>query len=671
MRPLAHPFTVAAVLVLSGTGLIGCPSTSGPPDVPPLPTPDPWLDPTPPPQEECNGLDDDGDGAVDEQFADWDLDTIADCVDLECSPTTAPVTVTPDATCTHLPPGVAETYEVALEGFYQESGGDPACGVLLSPLFVLQTNDDSGDGMVDGSDDLDIVVNDTCLGSSLSTALAHGVLVEPAAGEVTGLAPGTWLVGPVPDANGDGAPDYAGFQYSHSERSYRVRSFAGDLIWEQSIPFDPVVDGTGYWLLSVGDLSGDGIPELAWYRRLFASQTGAVLATFDVSTGTQATAHTILADLDLDGVPEILTSDGAFDPVGNLLWGLPEPANWNHALPVQADSDPEAEVVVVSGSGPWLLNEVGEVVFWSALDDEQAAPPCLADIDGDGDPELVGMVWPTWSGTDLRALSLDGTELWRQPVDDSSGAASCAAFDFEGDGRFEILYQDQWEFTVRDGPTGDVLYRYDDLSSGTGFEYPLAVDLDKDGSAEIVFTVPATSTGPGGVAVLGSPRNLWMAGADAWPSWDYRIDNVNVDGSVPLHPPATWQTHNSVHAAPQRTRPHPNLRPVVTGSCVSGCLDHSQVRLSFAVANEGLVEVPAGVAVVLRRPGDAASPPLWAGTLAEALAPGAVSAEWTYVSIRDELEDGIEIIVDESDGFGVVVECVEADNRLLWTDPCP
>jgi hypothetical protein len=40
--------------------------------------------PPPPPPEVCDGVDNNGDGAIDEGFPDTDLDTVADCLDDAC-----------------------------------------------------------------------------------------------------------------------------------------------------------------------------------------------------------------------------------------------------------------------------------------------------------------------------------------------------------------------------------------------------------------------------------------------------------------------------------------------------------------------------------------------------------------------------------------------------------
>ena len=59
-------------------------------------------------------------------------------------------------------------------------------------------------------------------------------------------------------------------------------------------------------------------------------------------------------------------------------------------------------------------------------------------------------------------------------------------FDLNQDGSQEIIYRDRTNFTILDGPTGKTVYSYPMLSV-TGTEYPVVVDINHDGSAEILI----------------------------------------------------------------------------------------------------------------------------------------------------------------------------------------
>lgn len=60
-------------------------------------------------------------------------------------------------------------------------------------------------------------------------------------------------------------------------------------------------------------------------------------------------------------------------------------------------------------------------------------------------------------------------------------------FDFDGNGKAEAVYADQPDTRIHDGTTGEVLTQECNTSC-TLHEYPLVVDVDGDGQADIVVT---------------------------------------------------------------------------------------------------------------------------------------------------------------------------------------
>ena len=73
----------------------------------------------------------------------------------------------------------------------------------------------------------------------------------------------------------------------------------------------------------------------------------------------------------------------------------------------------------------------------------------------------------------------------RDSDDDSSRATSSSVFDFNGDGAAEVLYNDECEFRVYEGQSGEVLFAAMSRSR-TGIENPVVADVDNDGNAEVV-----------------------------------------------------------------------------------------------------------------------------------------------------------------------------------------
>jgi hypothetical protein len=76
--------------------------------------------------------------------------------------------------------------------------------------------------------------------------------------------------------------------------------------------------------------------------------------------------------------------------------------------------------------------------------------------------------------------------LWADVSQDlSSNVTGSSVFDFEGDGRAEVVYADECYTRVYDGTTGQVVYsRF--RRSCTWYENPIIADVDADFNAEIV-----------------------------------------------------------------------------------------------------------------------------------------------------------------------------------------
>lgn len=97
----------------------------------------------------------------------------------------------------------------------------------------------------------------------------------------------------------------------------------------------------------------------------------------------------------------------------------------------------------------------------------------------------MGSPKSAWRGaTRYTAFKADGSILWSVPTRDaSSRVTGSTVFDLDGDGRAEILYNDERYFRVLNGETGAVRYEVRS-TSGTAFEYPIAADVDGDGHGD-------------------------------------------------------------------------------------------------------------------------------------------------------------------------------------------
>ncbi|MFK7930626.1 MAG: MopE-related protein, partial [Myxococcota bacterium] len=114
-------------------------------------------------EELCDGVDNDGDGRVDEGYDDFDGDGLADCLDRECSTATSPAEpVEIDEECSEAVIEVKDPWDLDIEWQFTSPGN--SSGVIVMPA-IGNLSDDNGDGVIDDGDDPDIVVVDWTTGT--------------------------------------------------------------------------------------------------------------------------------------------------------------------------------------------------------------------------------------------------------------------------------------------------------------------------------------------------------------------------------------------------------------------------------------------------------------------------------------------------------------------------
>jgi hypothetical protein len=256
--------------------------------------------------------------------------------------------------------------------------------------------------------------------------------------------------------------------------------------------------------------------------------------------------------------------NGAFMGVANLH------PNWATGLPQGKDS---AELVVIGHDGSLYVRQIdGQTRFRMEVPGFAGGPPVIADIDGDGRMEFAS------GGRDkLTVFDLDCTSNFfnQQGCERGSGAernngivweaktqgarSGVAVFDFDGDGRTELVYADQCFMRVYDGLTGEVLFSTPRMST-TQWEYPVVVDADGDGFSEIVTTSndnDSTVICPEfdeenenarvrfepshGITVWKEEQDRWAGSRPIWNQHNYFVTNVRDDGTIP--PMGQVETH--------------------------------------------------------------------------------------------------------------------------------
>ncbi|MGZ6142005.1 MAG: hypothetical protein ACXWLM_01645 [Myxococcales bacterium] len=305
---------------------------------------------------------------------------------------------------------------------------------------------------------------------------------------------------------------------------------------------------------------------------------------------------TVVADVDLDGIPEIITGNQAYKLVADAASptgytckaqygdGVHMPGNgdcmggagpacpdgfpavasfagYGATMGIKAD-DPHPQIVVISRgflriqdwTGGILLPPVplpfGSTGYCADPAYNPGGAPTIADFDGDGLPEIgvasqsAYSVWKPGVGW-----------LWKTPTYDCSANTGSSVFDFEGKGNATVVYSDQCAFHVYDGKSGQTLIT-ENNSSCTAYEMPIVADIDGSGRAKILvpnnnvcqYVCPWGSQDKHmyvGLKALASPNDKWVNTRSVWNEHTYHVTNVGLDGSLPFPEPRSWEKPES------------------------------------------------------------------------------------------------------------------------------
>jgi hypothetical protein len=603
--------------------------------------------------EWCNGIDDDGDGLVDEGFPDTDLDGLADCMDGECTVDERPGgSCAIDATCTGEVALVDDPWHLVVEWQWSGTPSD----VLTTPV-VGNLTDDDGDGRIGPADIPDVVV------VARDGDGAELVVLDGATGTELWTRSGWAATGGLvlADLTGDGVADIVGFD---AEMYPRAVTHDGQALWRGTRAAH-----TPYPVPTVADLDADGRPEVIADTLILQGSSGELDHDLPIAEVIRYRMPAV-ADLDLDGRQEVIVGNTAFSSDGIPLWSVDIAGTYGHwAAILDTDGDAEAEVAFI-GDGTLLIveHDGAEQVRVAARADRPGAP-CVADFDGDGEAEI------TWASDNvLSSYELDGTLAWSVAVDDSSGLAACSGFDFDGDGAIEVVYADQQTLYVRDGATGAARASIGGHASSTLWEYPAIADVDRDGAAEIVLASNnATYGGWTGVTVIGHGGDAWPRSGPTWHSHDFSVTNINPDGSVPAWPEPSWQAYNVYRTRPAVDARGVDLQIAIVDVCYAGCAADSAARISVQAFNTGTASSKPMVPIALYARYGGALELVAVDVLPEPVGAGRSSDTVTLeVTVGQAGPDGWLVRVDDTgQGDGIEVECDETNNDGPWGDvPC-
>jgi hypothetical protein len=295
-------------------------------------------------------------------------------------------------------------------------------------------------------------------------------------------------------------------------------------------------------------------------------------------------------------------------------------------------------------------------------------PPTVAAFDGDGEPE-IGV-----AGNNVYlVLETDGSVKWENPVQDvSSGFTGSSVFDFEGDGKAEVVYADENDVWVFDGETGAVKLKESEHSSATCSEYPSVADVDADGHAEIVYTSSAYSGQQNGLRVIGDADDSWMAGREVWNQHAYAITNVEDDGGIPTFPQPNWPAYNNFRSGDVTavTGNGEADAVILANACDLECAE-DRLFVVVRVGNEGTSDLPEGIPVAVYTEEDGEDVLLDTWTTEDEVDPGETTEPHVFALDADDVGDELWVVVDDDGtGRGQVQECDERNNDVEIEASC-
>jgi len=473
----------------------------------------------------------------------------------------------------------------------------------------------------------------------------------------------------------------------------------GTPLWKS----DPFTGPRSSGSVAIANMDGEGPPEIMFGRAVF-SNTGKLLYEAAAGGAGQNGQGPIscVADLDGDKRPELIGGRTAYKTSGTVAGNnFAGQVYWNSNVVTDgfcgvADfgNDGKPEVVLVSQGKVYVLN--GQTGASIASANIPAAgtggPPNIADFNGDGVRDIGVAGSARYSVFLFNGMAL--STLWTAVTeDDSSQVTGSSVFDFDGDGRAEVVYNDESYIRIYPGvepdcqmnPPGpgcdknmtdaEVLFR-DRNSSRTRTEYPVIADVDGNFKADIVFATnndtQASLVTDAGLEVFKDSLDNWVSTRPVWNQHTYHITNVGSVGEIPLVEDDNWTTpmdspynsyRNNVQGAANFCAP--DLVPYDLTFDANLC--DTELSVSVWVANQGCLGVGPGVNVAFYEQQMgllgvvATKGPLVAGAAEQV----SISVPGTFESVT------VWAVADDNGmGMGVLNECIEDNNTLPMDKIC-
>jgi gliding motility-associated-like protein len=328
--------------------------------------------------------------------------------------------------------------------------------------------------------------------------------------------------------------------------------YTGELLW-QSEDLTPYMKNTRSVITTVGvaDFNGDGIPEVYMGNVILNGLTGNIIAYGKEGLGCSAYNNDRFCANALSVASDLLEHPGLELAAGNVVYTvslnnlndtlgnemIPQfaPAEVLDGLTSVADIDGDGLLDVVvhrrmpdgTDDGLWVWNPRTQSLISKTFSKRfSGGIPIIADLTGNCVPEIS-----TIYNNELRINQFIGTNqlitTQALSITEVSGWTTLVAFDFNGNGKMEIVHRDEFRLRIFDGDSGEMLCSYP-VRSETNYEGPIIADVTGDGRANIIVTDVS-----GHVYCFESGGSPWAPARKVWNQPGYHITNINDDLSVP------------------------------------------------------------------------------------------------------------------------------------------
>jgi hypothetical protein len=446
------------------------------------------------------------------------------------------------------------------------------------------------------------------------------------------------------------------------------------------------MDGNGQGYPALANLDADPEPEVVIGGKWFDND-GTLLQDKGWLGNNGEWSISTVADLSGDGQADIVGGNVVYHADGSVFWRNPNVPDGFVAV-ADMNRDGTGDVITISAGNAYVLSGVDGALLFGPVGipgGGRGGAPTVADFDGDGRPEFAAAGQGFYAVYDLDCSSggqaafcasrATNGILWSLAVQDlSSSVTGSSVFDFEGDGKAEVIYNDECHLYVLSGEDGTVLLEREN-SSRTAAEYPLIVDVDADGNSE--FLVPANddqierdkcSLGTHGLLAFGDLNDKWVRTRQVWNQHSYHVTNVEASGRIPANENDSW-SGSGLNNYRQNVQGEgvfnaPDLSVAGLSIDLRSCPSHIGIRAQ--IANSGSLGVAADVPVGFYRGTLPNGELLGFVNTSVALLPG--QSETLLLQFTPDPGDigpwdFYVTVDDEAAGLSLTLECAESNNE--------